>query len=269
MAATIIWRQRGRALVVAHTDQHVVSTGELAARQLAAVMAVLREHTASLWRDGWSYVMAFENHGSEVGATLPHQHGQVYALDHIPPVIATKRSVLQRHRVGAGSCLGCTLVAEDLPSDRVIEVGEHFVAAVPFAARWPYAVEVRARRHGVGRLGDLDDDAALELARLLAAVLDRFDALWRFDMPYMLCVQEAPPAEGLAGAAAPDWHLHVELLPPHRSPDRLKVRASVETTLGVFINDTLPEHTAAALRASNGRGRDWTGVALPMIEPVP
>ena len=179
MAATIAWQPaRGRALVVAHTDQHVVRTGDLSARQLAAVMAVLREHTASLWRDGWSYVMAFENHGTEVGATLPHQHGQVYALDHIPPVIAAKRAALERHRAGAGTCLGCTLVAEDLPSDRVVEVGEHFVAAVPFAARWPYAVEVRARRHGVGRLGDLDDDAALELARLLAAVLDRFDGLW-------------------------------------------------------------------------------------------
>ena len=215
-------------------------------------MSVLREQTASLWRDGWAYVMAFENHGTEVGATLPHQHGQVYALDHIPPVIAAKLAALERHRAGAGTCLGCTLVAEDLTSDRVIEVGQHFVAATPFAARWPYAVEVRARHHGVGRLGDLDDDAALELARLLAAVLDRFDGLWGFDLPYMLCVQEAPPDDDLTGAAAPDWHLHVELLPPHRSPNRLKVRASVETTLGVFINDTLPEHTAAALRASSG-----------------
>ena len=128
---------------------------------------------------------------------------------------------------------------------------------------------MRARRHGVGRLGDLDDDAALELARLLAAVLDRFDGLWGFDLPYMLCVQEAPAADGLTGAAVPDWHLHVELLPPHRNPDRLKVRASVETTLGVFINDTLPEHTAAALRASSAATRDWTGVVLPAIEPVP
>ncbi len=123
----------------------------------------------------------------------------------------------------AGTCLGCTLVAEDLPSERVVEVGEHFLVAVPFAARWPYAVDVRSRRHGVGRLGDLDDDAALELARLLAAVLDRFDGLWGFDLPYMLCVQEAPPADGLTGAAVPDWHLHVELLPPHRNPNRLKV----------------------------------------------
>ena len=260
---------RGRALVVAHTDRHVVRTGDLSAVQLAAVMAVLREHTTALWRDGWAYVMAFENHGSEVGATLPHQHGQVYALDHIPPIIAAKRVALERHRGHAGTCLGCTLVSEDLTSDRVVEAGEHFVAAVPFAARWPYAVEVRARHHGTGRLGDLSDDAALELARLLAAMLDRFDGLWGFDLPYMLCVQEAPAADDDAASPAPDWHLHVELLPPHRNPSRLKVRASVETTLGVFINDTLPERTAAELRATTGRRRDWTDVVLPTIEAAP
>ena len=129
---------------------------------------------------------------------MPHQHGQLYALDHIPPVIAAKLAALERHRAAAGTCLGCALVAEDLLSERVIEVGERFVPP-PFAAFWPYAVEVRARHHGVGRLGDLDDDAALELVRLLAAVLDRFDGLWGFDLPYMLCVQEAPAADGFTG----------------------------------------------------------------------
>ena len=118
---------------------------------------------------------------------------------------------------------------------------------MPFAARWPYAVDVRpaftasaARRPR--------RDAALELARLLAAVLDRFDGLWGFDLPYMLCVQEAPAADGLTGAAIADWHLHVELLPPHRNPDRLKVRASVETDARRVHQRHLPEHTAAALR---------------------
>ena len=43
----------------------------------------------------------------------------------------------------------------------------------------------------------------------------------------------------------------------------------METTLGVFINDTLPERTAEALRAANQRERDWTGVTLPVIEGAP
>ena len=46
-----------------------------------------------------------------------------------------------------------------------------------------------------------------------------------------------------------DWHLAVELYPPHRTRDLLKVRASVETATGLFINDTLPEASARLLAA--------------------
>lgn len=67
-----------------------------------------------------------------------------------------------------------------------------------------------------------------------------------------MAVQEAP------GDDRGDWHLHVELLPPHRSATRLKVRASVETVLGTFINDTVPEATAAALAAVPGRSGSFT-----------
>ena len=48
---------------------------------------------------------------------------------------------------------------------------------------------------------------------MIAAVIDRFDGLWGFDLPYMLCVRRHRPT-----IEAADWHLHVELLPPHRNP---------------------------------------------------
>ncbi len=94
----------------------------------------------------------------------------------------------------------------------------------------------------------------------------RYDHVWGFPLPYMMCVQEAPAAHGAPGGG--DWHLHVELLPPHRNPQRLKVRASVETALGVFINDTVPEALAAELRSAEGDHRDWSGVAVRSVETL-
>jgi UDPglucose--hexose-1-phosphate uridylyltransferase len=254
----------GRCLVVVYTADHVEHLSELSLQEFADVVAVWRDLTNSLWAEGHEYVMAFENHGSDVGATLPHLHGQVYAFGYLPPVIATKLTAHDEHRLTHGDCLGCRLVAEDAASDRVIHANDHFVAAVPFASRWPLEVHVRARRHGLGRLGDLDDLAALDLVRALSDVVRRFDHVWGFPLPYMMCVQEAPPAA--SGSGAGDWHLHVELLPPHRNPQRLKVRASVETALGVFINDTVPELVAAELRATEGDDRDWSGVAVRRVE---
>ncbi len=259
-SAELVGASRGRCQVVVYTSDHVTDLADLSLDQLAGVVAVWRERTASLWDEGHRYVMAFENHGSEVGATLPHLHGQIYALDHLPPAVVGKLDAHRDHRERHGSCLGCTLVDEDIRSGRVVHENEHFLAAVPFAARWPYEVQIRAKAHGIGRLGDLDDDAAAGLVSAIADVVARYDGLWGFELPYLMAVQEAPGDDG------GDWHLHVELLPPHRNAERLKVRASVETALGVFINDTAPEETAAALAALVGRRGD---VTIPTIVQAP
>ena len=257
---------RGRCLVVVYTDEHLESFSALSLQQFGNVVAVWRDQTAALWADGYDYVMAFENHGSDVGATLPHLHGQVYALDHLPPVTASKLASHTRHREIHDECVGCRLVADDLASERVIHENDHFIAAVPFASRWPLEVQVRAKEHGTGRLSDLSDPAALDLVSALSSTVRRYDHLWGFELPYMMCVQEAPPPR--CGPGAADWHLHVELLPPHRSAGRLKVRASVESALGVFINDTIPEQIASALRSVEPAALDWTGVTVPAIEQV-
>jgi UDPglucose--hexose-1-phosphate uridylyltransferase len=262
----LVRSSRGRCLVVVYTARHVEHLADLSLQQFADVVAVWRERTAALWAEGHDYVMAFENHGSDVGATLPHLHGQLYAYGHLPPVTATKLASHAQHRRRHDDCLGCRLIAEDVASDRVIHANEHFVAALPFASRWPLEVHVRARQHGVGRLGDLADDAALDLVRALSDVVGRYDRLWQFPLPYMMCVQEAPP--GRCGAGSDDWHLHIELLPPHRNPHRLKVRASIETALGSFINDTVPERVAAELRAAHTDDLDWTGVVVPSVGEI-
>jgi hypothetical protein len=115
---------------------------------------------------------------------------------------------------------------------------------------------VGAGADGIGASLDLlgDDpvvrlvDAALaERGGLLREVVQRYDGLFDFELPYMMTVLEAP-------ADAPDWHLAVEFLPPHRSAQLTKIRASVETSTGLFINDTLPEASARAL-ATRPTGR--------------
>jgi UDPglucose--hexose-1-phosphate uridylyltransferase len=257
----------GRCQVLVYTADHDLrSLTELSLGQLVDLLAVLRERTAALWEEGHLYVMAFENHGVEVGATLSHLHGQIYAFGHVPPTVRTKLGQHERHRRDAGTCLGCTLVADDLASERIVAANDTFTVAVPFAPRWPLEVHLRAVAHGVRRLADLTDAQLVDLARALRDVVGRYDALYDRDLPYMLCIQEAPaPAAGPTG----DWHLHVELLPPHRSANRLKVRASVETALGVFINDTLPEDVAARLREEVAADVDWTGVEVPAIRRAP
>jgi UDPglucose--hexose-1-phosphate uridylyltransferase len=231
----------GRCEVVLYTDRHEASFGELSPTELARVVAIWIDRGRELWADSaHRYVYVFENRGAEVGATIAHPHGQIYAIDHVPPVVAAKSAAHERHRRQEERCLSCDATRADHRSSRVVSANESFVVAVPFAARWPFEVAVRARRHGLGRLGDLLPAEQRDLAVALRDVTRRYDALFDFPLPYMMAAQEAPHDQ-------PDWHLAFELYPLHRAPGVTKIRASVETGLGLFLNDVAPEDAARRL----------------------
>lgn len=233
----------GRCEVVLYTDRHDTSFGQLSPAELCRVLAVWIDRSRELWSDpSHAYVCVFENRGAEVGATIAHPHGQIYALDQVPPVPAAKAAAHRRHRERVGACLSCDASNADGRSERVVSANESFVSAVPFAARWPFEVAVRARRHGLGRLADLAPAEQRDLVIALRDVVRRYDALFDFPLPYMMVAQEAPAAE-------PDWHLAFELYPLHRAPGVTKIRASVETGLGLFLNDVAPEEAASRLVA--------------------
>jgi UDPglucose--hexose-1-phosphate uridylyltransferase len=256
----ILAPSRGRCEVVLYTDVETGSLGSLPPAVVARVIAIWQDRSRDLWADpALRQVLVFENRGAEVGATISHPHGQIYAFDHVPPLMQARADALAEYRARRGTCLACTVAEQD---DR--DVGRHvaandsFTIAVPFAARWPYEVHVRARRHGIRRLADLGPAEALDLARALREVVQRYDLLFGMELPYMMAIIEAP--EG-----ADDHHLAVEFMPPHRSPTKLKVRASVETVTGLFINDQLPDACAEQLRAVKPPVADWSDVSVPSV----
>ncbi|HEY7397850.1 MAG TPA: galactose-1-phosphate uridylyltransferase [Gaiellaceae bacterium] len=232
---------QGRCEIVLYTHRHEAAFGDLSPEELARVLAIWTDRTRELWSDpAHAYVCVFENRGADVGATIAHPHGQIYALDHVPPVPAAKAEAHHRHRRRTRNCLSCDTAATDARSSRIVSANDSFVVAVPFAARWPFEVGVRARRHGLGRLAELDHLEQRDLALALRDVVRRYDALFDFALPYMMVAHEAPPDE-------PDWHLAFELYPLHRAHEVTKIRASVETGLGLFLNDVAPEDAAARL----------------------
>ncbi len=240
----------GACEVVMFTERHEGNLATLTAEETARVVAVWRDRTAALWADPrLAFVMPFENRGGEVGATLSHPHGQIYAFGDLPPQIERRVAALADGRARTGACISCAVVADERSSSRIVHADPHWVVGVPFAPRWPYEVHVRAVRHGARRLTDLTAAESRALAGALHAVVARYNGLFGFELPYMMVVHEAPHG-------AEDWHLAVEFYPPHRSERLTKIRASVETATLLFINDTLPETSAARLQAVAVAPRD-------------
>jgi UDPglucose--hexose-1-phosphate uridylyltransferase len=234
----------GAAEVVVYTDDHDASFGTVRARRAEDLMWVWRHRYLELGaRDDVAYVFIFENRGVEVGVTLHHPHGQIYAFPFLPPVPALEIAADER----LGGCALCALTREELRDGRrIVDQNEAVLSYVPYAARWPYEVHVVLREHRPSLL----ECQATEL-RLLAAALQRlargYDALFARPFPYMMVVHQAPTDGAVAG------HLHVELYTPLRTASKLKYLAGSEQGAGTFISDTLPEESAAALREAIAR----------------
>jgi UDPglucose--hexose-1-phosphate uridylyltransferase len=238
---------RGACEVVVYTPDHAQTLTDLPVRRIEHVVRVWRDRTRRLaLRDEVVHVFPFENKGAAIGVTLTHPHGQIYAYPFVPPVVANEIAHARAHRAATGRCLFCDVRdAEGRDGRRMVASDDGWLAYVPFFARYPYETHLVTTRC-VRTLLDLDGTEVRGLARLLKRVLTGFDRLFATAFPYVMAVHQAPVR------GDDPYHLHLEFAPPMRSATRLKYLAGSELGAGMFINDTLPEETAAHLRSSIG-----------------
>jgi UDPglucose--hexose-1-phosphate uridylyltransferase len=238
------WPGVGRCEVVCFTPQHDGSFAALSNRQARTVIDAWADRTADLGaRPSIEYVFCFENRGEEIGVTLSHPHGQIYGYPFIPPRFFNAVQNAVRYRERTGDCLQCVLLEAELDDGkRVVSTTDHWVAYVPFAARWPFEVRVVARAH-VPDLPALDDAQRNDLADIYLDVLRKFDALFDSPAPYIAGWQQAPAREHRE-----EWHLGAEVLTIRRAAGKLKYLAGSESGAAVWINDVSPETAAARLR---------------------
>jgi UDPglucose--hexose-1-phosphate uridylyltransferase len=240
----------GRCEVVCFTSDHDGALARLPVGRIRTVVEVWADRTLELGTlDGVEQVFPFENRGEEIGVTLHHPHGQIYAYPFVAPRTARQLEVARRHRDATGGCRTCSIVAAEADGERVVATAPGWLAVVPFAARWPFEVHLYPTRH-LPDLPALDDQERDGLAALLKDVLSRFDALFDQPLPYMLTCHQAPVRSDRDLA-----HVHLEAFSVRRTATKLKYLASSESGAGVFINDIAPEQGAELLRAAAPRTR--------------
>jgi UDPglucose--hexose-1-phosphate uridylyltransferase len=230
----------GRCEVVVYTDQHDGSFATLPEPRLRRLAEVWTDRCRELAQQpGIKYVYVFENRGEQVGVTLHHPHGQIYAYPFVPPVAAVE---LRRQTAG---CLQCRLIRDELEGRRRMLIDHGGVVAyVPGYARWPYEVHLAPRTHRAS-LPAMASALRLSLLSAMQRIARAYDRLFDTPMPYMMAMHQAPVGAP-AGAQA---HLHVEFYPTLRDRGKLKYLAGSESGAGVFINDTLAEASAERLRS--------------------
>lgn len=232
----------GRCEVVLYHPDHDARLSRLPQTHVRAVVDLWAERSAALGaRDDISYVLIFENNGADVGATISHPHGQIYAYPDVP-----ERPAMILTRLAA-----CCALFED---DSVLTVVERegWRAWVPAAAVHPYDLRIAPleRRPDLPSLTDRERSA---FGSVLTEALTRLESVFDPPMPYMFMIQQRP----FTDEAWPRSWLHVEIVGPHRSPGVMRYVAGAELGSGRYLNPVAPEDAAARLRAVDPVAAGW------------
>jgi len=242
-------RATGTAEVVCYSPDHGKTFVDLRDEECAAVVALWADRYRALGaRADVDHVLIFENKGALVGTSNPHPHCQIYAGNMIYG--HTEREVASSRRYFAqtgGGFVGQEILRRELAGPRVIGENAHFVACVPWFARYAYEVFILPRRQ-VTSLADLSTEEQASLGLMIREVTTRYDNLWEIPMPYVMAIHQAP-TDGGDYAAYP---FHLEFHPPLRKPDTLKYLAGPEVGGGSMTNESDPDEKAAELRAVSG-----------------
>jgi UDPglucose--hexose-1-phosphate uridylyltransferase len=192
---------------------------------------------------GVEQVFCFENRGAEIGVTLAHPHGQIYAYPFVTPRTERMFQVARAHRAETGRDLYAdVLAAERTARVRVVAANDLWTAFVPEAARWPFEVHVFPHRK-VPDLGALTAEERDAFGPLYVDVLRRLDRLFGVQMPYVAAWHQAPVSYDRDLA-----YLHLQLFTTRRAAGKLKYLAGSEAAMGAFVNDIYPEEAAQRLR---------------------
>lgn len=237
----------GRCEVICFTSAHNSSFARLSPRRVRTVFEAWVDRTQVLSAlPQTQQVYCFENKGEEIGVTLHHPHGQIYAFPFVAPrlerMVAQARDYAFHH---AGGNLFDDLVAAELQAGtRIVTRNEHWIVFVPEAARWPYEVRIFPAVR-VPDLTQVSEAARDAFCPLYLDVMRRFDGLFGQPAPYIAAWYQAPVSDEIARR---QFAAHLQVLTVRRAANKLKYLAGTESGMGVWINDIVPEEAAQRLR---------------------
>jgi UDPglucose--hexose-1-phosphate uridylyltransferase len=138
-----------------------------------------------------------------------------------------------------GECLICDTIKMEMEDGRRIVIDtDNFVTFVPYAALSPFHIWIFPKRHSAS-FSDISDEEIKDISFHLKSLLSRFYTGLE-DPDYNQVIRSSRPKD--IGNEYTHWYLSIV--------PRLSKVAGFELGSGMYINSSLPEESAAFLRAT-------------------
>jgi UDPglucose--hexose-1-phosphate uridylyltransferase len=221
---------RGAHEVIVNAPEAVSSLADLPVERVEQAMSVWRERMR--FHADAAYIQLIVNERREAGASLPHTHAQLYALDFVPDAVARERERFGAYatRTMGSNLLGDLVQEEVRRGERIVALDDEAVLMAPYGARLPFQLMLAPRKP----TPRFESDGPLG-ARLLHDGLRRLARRLGASPPLNLWVRTAP-----RGADYFCWRIDVA--------PRLTHLAGLELSAGLWLNIVSPERAAAELR---------------------
>lgn len=220
----------GEHEVIVNAPDPVTSLADLTPEQVGHAVEAWRERMRAHASAACKHLIV--NERREAGASLPHTHAQLYAMDFVPAAVARERERFGAYavRTMGGNLLADLVQAEVRQRERIVAIDDEAVLMAPFASRVPYHLLIAPRR-AVARF----EDDGPSGAAMLHDALRRLRAQLGASPPLNLWVRTAP-----SGAEHFCWRIEIQ--------PRLTHLAGLELGTGVNLCIWPPERAAADLR---------------------
>ena len=238
----------GICRVICFSPRHDLTLSNMELSDVLKVVEVWCEQYRELGAIDWvNHVQIFENRGEMMGASNPHPHCQVWAVETIPNYPSAEQRAQVEFSQENGKCMLCEyLRLEQENGERVVCRNDFFTVVVPFWAVWPFEVLILGPEHVTG-IDQLDSQAKAALADMLKRITAKYDNLFGVSFPYSMGFHQRPTD----GAQHPEWHLHAHFYPPLlRSATVRKFMVGYEMLAGPQ-RDITPESAASRLREAS------------------
>ena len=238
-------RAMGQCSVIVETPKHELrDLDELPREQMVKIVRMWIKITETLKENrNVAYLAIFRNKGEEIGVSLKHPHGQLYALPYIPLKVRLKIENSRRYYKRTGECIFCRIIKEEEKNgERTIYENDNFIVFMPFFASWPFEVHIYPKRH-IQYLTDLKVNEIEDLAEVIQVTTATLNAVLDRQMPYAMMIFQAPFKGNY-----PFYHLHIEFYPILRDNGKVKYTAGIELGTWEFTYDGIPEENARKLK---------------------